>query len=92
MTSTTLDMPPIHETVGTVRTLAVHTAAVMVAEPQRVLTSQPEVFTGTETTEAVVALLESMGQSDRMLTVTVEWEHESKNGNVSKPKIVFLGA
>jgi hypothetical protein len=37
----------------------------------------------------VKTLLDSLGESDEVVSVTVEWHHTSKNGNASQPKITF---
>lgn len=88
--ATTTPTESVSDVVNTARTLAVHTASA--ADGLRIYAKHPEVYLGSDTDEAVTSLLDAMSEKDRLVKITVEWEHITKNGNYTTPKIVFVGS
>lgn len=79
------------DTVKAANTLAVHIASAKATGT--IIARSPEVYTGHETGMAVSYLLDLLNSdTDRLIKVTVEWEHTTKNGNWYSPTLTFLGA
>ena len=79
------------DTVQIANVLAVHIASA--TNGGTIFARGPEVYTGAGTALAISALLETLdNESDRLIRVTVEWEHTTKNGNWYSPTVKFLGS
>lgn len=90
-TSTTEATTTVLDTVKAASTLAIHIASA--SSTGAISARSPEVYTGTDTALAVSHLLATLDNSeDRLIEVTVKWEHTTKNGNWYSPTLKFLGA
>ena len=90
MEPTTEGATTLLDTVQAANVLAVHIASA--TNSGQIVVHGPEVYTGKGTALAVSALLETLdNDSDRLIRVTVEWEHSTKSGNWYSPNVTFLG-